>query len=305
MKTRLLFTLLLCLNGQQGLANVNCDAVNALSRIQNAGAAGKPLALGGLPDPALRSDLARFDQQNIDHIFSGILTPEATQTLANFARLTSQISVLAENNRAKDISALMKAPNVRQIFDQAGQILDRLDCAGPALPSSGVSDPASTSTDAESQLFSADSISQRDGIGTISLGLWAIVLIVLIAALAGGFVLIQRGREKKRRRQRRYATNQALPFRIGDAEFKGRMLDISCNGLKLKHDGQGQLSDKQELKVKLAGKWRDGQCTWCNDHYAGMTFAPRLRLATVLYILGRTEINPDASVKPARTQTAP
>ncbi len=287
-------------------ADIDCEVVNALTRIHEAGEAGQVLSTNGLPTSALRSDLSRFDQHNVARQFEQILDSEANEILTEFAAVTAQIAIMARTNQGPQISRLLQSPNVRQTFDQAGKILDRIGCVGPSAATTSTVDPIVKASDVTEIPDRPKDISQRPSIGVFEVAVWTIVAIVLLVSAGGLIIAVRHSRDKHQRRRRRYATNQEIQFKIGDRTMTGRMLDISCHGLKLKHFLHKAPTQKDQLQVRLAGRWRDVHCQWSNEHYAGLAFASRMRTATVFYVLGKTEIlsTEEAEETPV-TQTAP
>ena len=284
-------------------AQVDCAVVNSLTRITTTTTTHTSWGNDDLPPGNVRTDISHFDRTSIQHLFSDVPDEDGLRTLDQFAQVTALIAQYAQNGQGAEIHILLQAPSVISLFDDARKVLDSIGCHGPsvtddAMPKN-VADALEKAGEAKNEARSATTGSGID-FGA-NLLVWGLVGLA-VAATIGLFVFLRKRGEKLRRRQRRYTLNLPIKFAFETFDAQGRALDISCNGLKIRHYGQLPSEPSGRIKVELAGHWYETKCQWHNEHYAGLSFATTLRVATVLQILSGVK---GRGANAGKTKTAP
>lgn len=302
MQLRTTFTIGFAVLAQPIHAQVDCDLVNAMTRVSETTQTHATWNNGGPLPNAVQSDLSRFSASSIQHLFQDVPSTSAISTLSEFAVLTSQIAQLARDGRGADIHIFLNSPRVRATFEDAGKVLDSIGCNGPLLATktstpSQQSSPGSASPDTPPAVASGSSFA-------MSLSyFWYIFAAVAAAGLGAATWFYFRIKETRRRRRRRYSTNQYVKFQVGPKTCSGRMLDISCNGLKLRHLGAISANQQETLRVEIDRRFYETRIQWCNEHYVGLAFMQPLRTASVLQILvsGRSQSGPSQDGQDVKT----
>ncbi len=286
------------------LAEVDCDLVNAMTRVSEAPQTHSTWASGELLPNAVQSDISRFSSRSIAHLFDDVPNTSTVSILSDFATLTAQIAQLARDGRGADIHIFLNAPAVRETFKQAGKVLDSIGCNGPLLATSA-STPSEQSSPGNDRPDTPPGAASGSAL-VLSLSYFWYVLATITVSVFGAMIWFYlRIKEKHRRRRRRYSTNQHVRFRLGSRIHSGRLLDISCNGLKLRHLGVMDSAQEDTLQVEIDRKWYETRVQWCNEHYVGLAFARPLRTANVLQILVHGRAQSEPAKDGQKTKTAP
>ncbi len=266
-------------------AAVDCDAINALSRISDTVTSHNNWPVDQVLPNGLRRDFARFNQSNIRHLFEEYPDAQAIQTLENFGQTAQRIAQLARSNRGADIHLLLQSPAIVTLFDDAKDVLDQLGCNGPRAAAKTQPD---TVSNASAQGGASDGLTEvSTGLGLVvsSRPILLIICFLVLVAVCFASILIRQRSVAVRRKRRRFVLNQSVEFCCDGPPLNGRILDISCFGTKLHHYGQLPTDDQFAIQILLNNKWRDATVKWANDHYAGLAFDTPLSRASVFQIL--------------------
>ena len=295
----LIFALVLFGSPQHALA-LDCAEIAALSRIVTAQ---RDLLSGseGLSETLARldGDMARLDVAVVDRADERLPPDIDRDALRSLADLAHQISLARHRRDTQAVAQLLDNAAATGLFLRAGRTLSRLHCGQAFAAARALSHRPTQIGDMMLQdNHGAGGVPERRiGYGTALVGGLGVVVLSMAAA-----VLVWRFRSRQRRRARRFRILRDIDFHMQDNRYRGTLLDLSCLGAKLRHDGVITQQDVA-VAVTLLGVVRPCKVTWLNDHYAGLQFAERLRIAQVLGVAaGIVTLNHNPT---PQTQTAP
>ena len=301
MTKRIWAALLLITLGLPARAEVDCRVVNALSRIH--------AAEDQLADPstleALRGELLRHDGQNVAAALAGHPNARDREILSRFAGLTARLARIADQGDGVALRMALSDPATIRIFEQTSAVLGRFGCTGPAAQRAAASAGPSTGGASDPVTEDGLAVARSTAITPETLLLVGFLSLMAVAGLIWGIMMLRRHNERRRRRSRRYSLNRPIHYLVDGERYLGRILDISCVGMKLQHSGQIQSTRPKRLQVVVSGLTVDGRTTWINAHYAGIEFVPRIRFSRVLSTLSGLMMPPEPSDTRAQTKTAP
>lgn len=93
-------------------------------------------------------------------------------------------------------------------------------------------------------------------------------IIMLLALMGAGYYIYRRQRKRSRAREPRRIIHAPARLKIGRAQHKMIVIDITRFGLKIQHTGF--IKNKARLEIEINGNWHQGQVQWQNDLFAGI-----------------------------------
>ena len=167
----------------------------------------------------------------------------------------------------------------------AQRTLSRYDCSwtAPAPVAEGQLRPAG---DAPVSEINYRGLSAMDRILT-SWGLpirYQVISLAMVVLCGLMVKLVVKRRQVWLRRSYRFPVNKRVQFSISDITVDGVILDVSCFGVKLRHNGAIGPQQKS-IDIWLLEEIHTGRIAWVNRHYAGVLFDNRLRLTDVFRIV--------------------
>ena len=267
--------LLLCLLTLPRAASaLDCAEISAMSRIV---ASRETLVSGSaqLMDTLRRLDLdlARIDGTVADRASGGMPSSVERDALHDLADLAQRINGALRRGDMAVVTRILDDAARADTLSRAGQALARLHCGRNAAADRALSEGSSTISALAPQ--AVEEVSRTAFYAGLATGIAAFLLAGLSA------LLIWRVRSRQRRRSRRFRVLHDVDMHMNDARHRGTLLDLSCFGAKLRHNGLIVDRDTR-LSINLLGVVRPCRITWLNEHYAGLQFAERLRIAQVL-----------------------
>lgn len=300
------FTVLACLFWALPVhATVDCRLVTSLSRLANITHASQSAWQNGRPDADLLSEIWQYDRSSLIYAFRADAESEQLVLIGQFADILMQIAADAGRQDARAITRTLNLPVTTRVFTKVGRLLQQLPCDGASATASQTEGSGKSSGTSEDAAKGAASPQSAKSISISSSWIIIAAATALILAILGTVFLYFRQREKSRRRARRFSLNQIVKFASGDARAFGRILDISCVGVKLRHYGQLSSAITPKVDIELSGEWYEATISWSNDHYVGLAFGRPLRFATVLLILSGVNARNEQDVRDAKSKTAP
>jgi hypothetical protein len=302
MRNRIVGAVLSAHFASSAAASVDCNQVVALSRLTGIIDTHSTWSNGGIPPESVQSDMRRFDADSIQGELGPEIAPFQTEILSRFAALTDAVSQAAKRGDAATVQRLLGAPDAKSIFSRATVVLAQLGCDGPRIATRSTIGNGENHT-SPPVLPTTTTTSARQLDFTVPL----VLIVTLIAAAAtfaslAFFFYFKPRKEEQRRRARRHLTRLDTHFREGSAELPGRVVDISCAGLKLRHFGNYCAEGGCQVQVLIGDVWYSGSVSWSNDHYLGLAFTAPLQHTTLLGVLVAAR-NPLR--RPKNAQTAP
>lgn len=134
---------------------------------------------------------------------------------------------------------------------------------------------AETSSHTDQSNLQQGPLQQGRKIFGLSPGIAAIVALGLLLAWLSRSLFRRRKTSKPHKRQQRQLCNKPVRVRIGERTTVLTIVDISNQGMKLKHNSEFEGVSRFEFKVD--NKWLRATITWRNKLYAGAKFARQLR----------------------------
>lgn len=253
----------------------DCRIVAPLSRLY---AAQTAVLAGAGTDPdalqRMRVEMASYSFAGLAEALLTFGTPAERRALTGLGTVARQVMRAAGAQDAQALHRLMSDPAITAALAAAWQTLARYDCKVTA-PSVKIS--------AETTRLAPTTPAWR--LPAFVFSAWFYLVGLLLVAGGGGVAsVIVKRRQQSRRRSHRYAVNRSVTFSICGATLNGAILDVSCFGVKLRHDGQ-IASVQSKVAVVLLDQMRSGRVAWLNAHYAGVLFDHRIRIAEVLRIV--------------------
>ena len=301
--SRLLIILLLLLGPPPAAWALDCGQIAAMGELVDArhDLAGHPsLATDTLH--RLRGALGRVDRTTIQRDTARLPDALDRKALVGLAILGEQIASAARRSDPDLVAGLLIDPRAAAVFNDAGAVLRRLRCDQTASPRAATGDK-STSALAGGEGLGLSWL--RSSLQQLRIAPGLVPQIAALGLIAAGAAVLLQQRNLKRRRARRYAVLRDVTMHCRDTGKRGTIVDLSCFGAKLRHNGF--ITDRETpFAIALLGRVRRCEVTWLDDEYAGLQFADRLRLSQVLRIVAR--IAPDYPAPPIpvpKTETAP
>lgn len=297
---RFVLPLLFLLGSPNHALALDCAEIAAMARIVGAR---NTLVSGSarLSDTLRRldQDLARVAGSMKDGAPGDLPSSLDRMALRNLADLAHDISLSLRDGDMPAITQRLDGAAKADTLARAGLALARLHCGQNVAADRAIAVGSST----------ISAIAPRDAMEKKSVqapatafytGLATGIAALLPAALAT--FLIWRLQARQRRRARRFRVLRDVDMHMQDARHRGTLLDLSCFGAKLRHNGM--ITDPDvPFAVTLLGVVRPCKITWLNDHYAGLQFSERLRLSQVLGVAAG--LAPQFPSATPQMQTAP
>ncbi len=274
---RILTTLLFAALPFQAAANVDCSVIDALERVQFAQmrlAQTAPIDPTSADAQLIIREVGRLDVGNIAFATKTILSSrDVAQLIAAYGMSDALARTLITRQPAKSRNILAAASFTEHI-NQTKRILPLFKC-------NTLTDVRGTDgLEKASSTLGASKPGRKFEI--VEIGFWLIGMIVAGGAAVALKTALTKRQARNKRRSKRYPVNVATQIKNHNSQRSGTILDISCNGIKIKMDMLPGDKTGTQLKILLGEVWHAATISWSNAHYIGVRFSNALPHAQIM-----------------------
>lgn len=273
---RILTTLLFAALPFQVAADVDCSVIDALERVQFAQIR---LAQTSPVDPAsadaqlIIREVARLDKDKIAFATKTTLTPrDVDRLIAAYDMSNALAGTLVTRQPAQSRNILASAA-LTQHTETTKRILPLFKC-------NTLTDVRGTDgLERVSSTIDASKSGRKFEI--VEIGFWLIGMIAVGGAAVALKTAVTKRQVRNQRRSKRYMVNIETKIKNHTTQRRATILDISCNGVKIKTDMLPTDKTGTKLKILLNGVWHIATISWSNAHYVGASFITALSQAQI------------------------
>ncbi len=276
-----------------GVAQTACDIAIVLERLQfaqirlieNSATNATALDLAAIIEHAPRLDGAAISLR-----FDGKMPQDDIATIQLFAVYAQRHAGLIGANRRTDLFKSLNSPHFDSIIKRTGTIVAELQCNVQNAPKAVANDAPTTKK--------PNSTPSAKKINYVSLGLGLILLITGCICVIALVKLWQDFQRRKIRRAKRYKTHHKTQFSMHSETTQTIILDISCNGAKLRHGRDAPPALGDICEIYLQNEWKVGKIQWANPQFCGVTFNVTLKSD---FVKSLRSITPKNTVRAQKT----
>ncbi len=116
----------------------------------------------------------------------------------------------------------------------------------------------------------------------------ALLFVIMAILMAGiGLFFVRRQANQSRAREERRLIHRPAKIRIGTRSYTLIIVDMTRQGLKIKHSGM--IQRQRKLRIRLAGRWYKGQIKWNNHFFAGVMLNKPIDDKTFQHVIDTSE----------------
>ncbi len=244
-----------------------CSILDTLGQIDQAVAG----LVANEPGPATarhRSELARLllriDANSVTYGLQAQMTPTSLAYVLGYLETAQRLSDLVGQSGAGAAAGFMGDP-VRMI--QARRLRDLATRSGcePGPRSRAVAPRGGPGG-----ILSA--LRAGIGLGDMPVGLAAGLILLVLASIYPILRVTGLVSRRNQRRRRRHLCHIDTVLRVDREELPAEVLDISCNGAKIRLTSQTTPALHARGAILLGGGWQRVTVRWCNSQYLGLRF---------------------------------
>ncbi len=253
-----------CLSGTSAISMPACDVVAALQRIhfaQERLVEAPQRMLASRDRVVLRQGLKSLSPANISYGLGSQINAEQRNLIFQVLDGSQMFLGALDDNNIQLALDIRKNPTNQRRAERVLDILPKFEChTGVQGENGGTSRSASGLTDG----FTGEAIAKQ-------LPWLGLVLAIVSGVLWLAIPRIRKKMVTRKQRARRFPLNQSVKYIYKQDIYGGKVVDISCYGLKLQHN-TSSASVGDIIDIWMLGDWQKGTVTWSNDVYCGLQF---------------------------------
>ena len=228
----------------------------------------------------LLSDLRQIDTGDTRKALDGHTHAEDVTNLQDFIGLAKIAQTLIATSTLHEFTLSLRTPVWDSMMDRVSVSMSRMPCGVSVSRTPGDTEGRELQgTQAEPATVTQDD-TPIENVEEIAFGT---LIAAVIALIIGRYAtrLIQQKLILRRRRSKRFTVHIDTVLHVNGQTFNAEIIDISCEGAKLRYWHDTELDHDTVAGIELSGVTYEGHRAWSNPHYFGIRFTKPLAIKMV------------------------
>ena len=287
----------------QAHAALDCGVVSAFSRIVALDAGLDTWPPEAADADQIRRDMAQVRPDRISPALTRVPDRADAAVLQEASQLISELAQFAARGETEGFRNLLAAQGTRELFARALVLLAKFSCT----PDGADQAESAPSTEIEASSTLSSRVSDVTTGAGLYVGRGLLLTLISLIAIAGAVALlwfINQRRARHRRRARRVSVNRSIDIHYAGGHYAGQILDISCFGAKIRHNGKITVAagGSPPMSILINSTWREAEIAWHNTNFVGLRFSqpPRRKTIAAFLVIGGTKRGEQAAEATAK-----